>query len=229
MSLKQENNDYRYFRFGQCVDKYAILHEILETETATGSQAQASSVPPSVYNPRKRAGHSRGQTFTSPVGDDMYNVGMDGDFNEESPVVGVKRGSSSQGATTSLPSASRGSKSSRSTNDPFVECANSLSSLANSKLHIKGCRASDKEKFDVDMAVQVVESFGPSLDKGAKLAAVHSRTTSGGRRSLVSVARCKSSGCTLWRVHLSGDPMESSRDLGLFLGFSICRTLSWDF
>ncbi|XP_071904219.1 uncharacterized protein [Coffea arabica] len=102
----------------------------------------------------------------------MYNAGMDGDFNEESPVMGVKRGSSSQGATTSLPSASRGSKSSRSTNDPFVECANSLSFLANSKLYIKGRRASDKEKFDVDMAVQVVESFGPSLNKGAKLAAV---------------------------------------------------------
>ncbi|XP_027093564.2 uncharacterized protein [Coffea arabica] len=188
-NLCLENNDYRYFRFGQCVDKYAILHEILESETATGSQVQASSVPPSVYNPRKRGGHSRGQTVTSPVGDDMYNAGMDGDFNEESPVVGVKRGSSSQGVTTSLPSASRGSKSSRSTNDPFVECANSLSSLANSKLRIKATRASDKEKFDVDMAVQVVESFGPSLDKGAKLAAFCALQDDKWRKTFLSSSR----------------------------------------
>ena len=171
MPFKQENRDYRNFRYFQCVDKYAILFEILEGETATESQAQASSVPPSIYNPRKRVGHSRGQIFSSPFGDEMYNTGQDADFNEEAPNVGVKRDSSSQGATTSLPTESRRSKSSRSTDNPFVECANSLSTLANSKLHIKGRRESEKEKFDMDMATQVMELF-EFLDKGRKLAAV---------------------------------------------------------
>ena len=106
-----------------------------------------------------------------PFGDKIYNAGQDTNFNEEAPIVGVKRVSSSQGVTTSLPAGSRKSKSSRSTDNPFVECANSLSTLANSKLHIKGCRESKKEKFDMDMAAQVVESF-ESLDKGRKLTTV---------------------------------------------------------
>nr|XP_027123912.1 uncharacterized protein LOC113740566 isoform X1 [Coffea arabica] len=152
LNFCQENQDYRHFRYCQCVDKYANLSKVLEGETATGSQAPASSVPPLIYNPRKRVGHSRKQIFSSPFGDEMYNAGQDAGFNEEAPIVGVKRGSSSQGATTLLPTRFRGNKSSRSTDNPIVECANLLSTLANSELHIKGCRESEKEKFDVDMA-----------------------------------------------------------------------------
>lgn len=90
VAFQQENQDYRNFRYFQCIDKYAILFEVLEGETATGNQAQASSVPPSILNPRKRAGHTGGQIFSSQFGDEVYNAGQDVDFNKEAPSVGVK-------------------------------------------------------------------------------------------------------------------------------------------
>nr|XP_027062350.1 uncharacterized protein LOC113688749 [Coffea arabica] len=187
-NLCLENKDYGYFRSGQCVDKYAILHEVFEAETATGSQAQASSVPPSIYNPRKRAGQSSGQVFSSPLGDEIYNAGQGTGFDEDTPIAGVKRGSSSQGITSSGPSASRGSKSSRTSSDPFVECANSLSTLANSKLHIRSRRESEKDKFGPEMGAQVVESF-KELDKEVKLAAVLALQDDKWRKTFLSLSR----------------------------------------
>ncbi|XP_027182309.1 uncharacterized protein LOC113780729 [Coffea eugenioides] len=70
-----------------------------------------------------------------------------------------KPATSTQGATSSMQE-SRGSKSSRSSeNNPFIECATSLSNLASAKLKIKDCRECDYEKYDVRMEGQIVESF----------------------------------------------------------------------
>ena len=87
---------------------------------------------------------------------------LTGDLGAEcfdaAPKVRTKRASSSL-RTTILTHESRQSKSNRSFDNSFVECANSLTNLASTKLLIKDRREIDFEKFDITMTNHIVESF----------------------------------------------------------------------
>ena len=126
-----------------------ILSEVLEGETATGSQALSSAVPP-LRGQQNRPTHLGGQSSLK-FSEEMFTGGPDAECYDKGPKVGSKRASSSLGAMISV-HGSHQSKSSRSSDNPFVECANSLSNLASAKLLIKDCRETDFQKFDVIMA-----------------------------------------------------------------------------
>lgn len=90
-------------------------------------------------------------------GDDNDNSWLDDTLNQSTKWAS-KRPASSQGGTNSF-QGSRGSKSSRNSDNPFVECAASLTNLALAKLKNYEGRTIDADKYDVTMAAKVVESF----------------------------------------------------------------------
>lgn len=189
-NLVLENKDYVHFRFKQPVHKYDILSEVLEGEMATGSRAQASSAPPRQWNRLSQAAtYSSGQ---QPTQDDSAeeippsNV----DFSQPggSKWAG-KRPATSLGGTTSF-TGSRGTKSSKSSeNNPYVACAESLSTLATTKLKLVEARTMGFEQYDVTTAAQVVGTFKDVVPPGKRIKALQELQKDKWRRTFLTMER----------------------------------------